>query len=97
MPHFPKPIVRSKKNRWDVQLNRKHVSFGPEKEAAFRSYSPLMADRKKLAVQGLAARRPDKRSAVQLHVQLPAAGRRAVAVPPRRADALAVPVGRATR
>jgi integrase len=46
MPHFPKPFFRPKKNRWYVQLDGKHVNLGPDKDAAFRRYYELMAERK---------------------------------------------------
>jgi integrase len=47
MPHFPKPFWRPKKSRWYVQLDGKQVNLGPEKDAAFRRYYELMADRRK--------------------------------------------------
>jgi len=46
MSHFPKPFFRPKKNRWYVQLRGKHVNLGPDREAAFRRYHELMAERK---------------------------------------------------
>jgi hypothetical protein len=46
MPHFPKPFFRSKKNRWYVQLDGKHVNLGPDRADAFRRYYEIMAARK---------------------------------------------------
>ena len=75
-------------------------------EAGFLAIDNNMAEREmkadrywpqKLVDRRLAARWPDGGGALQLHVHLPALGRRAVGVSARRADALAHGASRATR
>lgn len=42
MPHFPKPFYKKARGVWYVEINRKQVNLGPDKEEAFRQYHHLM-------------------------------------------------------
>jgi hypothetical protein len=42
MPHFLKPWWRSKRNAWFVQVDRKQVNLGPDRDAALERYHGLM-------------------------------------------------------
>ena len=42
MPHFPKPFYRKARRRWYVEINRKQVNLGPDRDEAFQKYQ-LMA------------------------------------------------------
>lgn len=43
MPHFPKPFFKKSRNTWYVEIDRKQINLGPDKDAAFRQYHELMA------------------------------------------------------
>lgn len=45
MAHFPKPFFKASRNTWYVQLEGRQVNLGPDRDAAFRSYHELMAQR----------------------------------------------------
>jgi len=42
MPHFPKPFYKKARGVWYVEINRKQVNLGPDKDEAFRQYHQLM-------------------------------------------------------
>ncbi len=42
MPHFPKPFFKKARSVWYVEINRKQVNLGPDKDEAFRRYHQLM-------------------------------------------------------
>jgi len=44
MPHFPKPFFKKGRGVWYVEINRKQINLGPDKDAAFRQYHQLMAE-----------------------------------------------------
>ena len=43
MPHFPKPFFKTARCLWYVEINRRQINLGPEREEAFRRYHALMA------------------------------------------------------
>ena len=43
MPHFPKPFFKQGRGLWYVEIDRKQVNLGPDREAAHRKYHELMA------------------------------------------------------
>ncbi|MDM4017550.1 hypothetical protein [Roseiconus lacunae] len=43
MPHFPKPFFKKARGVWYVEIDRKQVNLGPDKEEAFRQYHQLMS------------------------------------------------------
>jgi integrase/recombinase XerD len=43
MPHFPKPFFKKNRGVWYVEINRKQINLGPDREKAFRRYHALMA------------------------------------------------------
>ncbi len=42
MAHFPKPFFKKARGLWYVEINRKQVNLGPDREEAFRQYHQLM-------------------------------------------------------
>ncbi|QDT53853.1 site-specific tyrosine recombinase XerC [Caulifigura coniformis] len=42
MPHFPKPFFKRSRGSWYVEIDRKQVKLGPDREGAFRRYHELM-------------------------------------------------------
>jgi integrase len=42
MPHFPKPFFKKSRRLWYVEINRKQVKLGPDRDEAFRRYHELM-------------------------------------------------------
>ncbi len=42
MPHFPKPFFKQSRSSWYVEIDRKQVKLGPDRDAAFRRYHELM-------------------------------------------------------
>jgi len=42
MPHFPKPFFKKARGVWYVEINRKQIKLGPDREEAFRRYHELM-------------------------------------------------------
>ena len=43
MPHFPKPFFKKSRRSWYVEIDRKQIKLGPDREAAFCRYHELMA------------------------------------------------------
>lgn len=43
MAHFPKPFFKKARRLWYVEINRKQINLGPDREAAFATYHQLMA------------------------------------------------------
>jgi integrase len=43
MPHFPKPFFRAPRGLWYVEIDRRQVNLGPDRDEAFRRYHDLMA------------------------------------------------------
>jgi len=50
MPHFPKPFYKEARGVWYVEINRKQVNLGPDKDEAFRQYHQLMGQPREQAV-----------------------------------------------
>lgn len=44
MPHFPKPFFKKGRGVWYVEIDRKQVNLGPNRDEAFRRYHQLMAE-----------------------------------------------------
>ncbi len=42
MPHFPKPFFKKARRVWYVEIDRKQINLGPDKDEAFRQYHQLM-------------------------------------------------------
>jgi len=42
MPHFPKPFFKKARGVWYVEIDRKQINLGPDKDEAFRQYHQLM-------------------------------------------------------
>jgi hypothetical protein len=85
-------------NNWEALRRYTDAGFLTiDNNATEREVKRIVIGRKKLPDHWVATRRPDGGGALQLHVHVPAAGRRAVGVPARRADALAGDAGWATR
>lgn len=42
MAHFPKPFFKKSRGLWYVEINRKQINLGPDKDEAFRQYHQLM-------------------------------------------------------
>lgn len=57
MPRFPKPWWRSERNAWFVQVGRRQVNLGPDREEAFAKYHELMRQPKSRRVTTLTHRR----------------------------------------
>lgn len=43
MSRFPQPFFRAPRNRWYVQIGKKQINLGPDKEKAFAEYHRLMS------------------------------------------------------
>jgi hypothetical protein len=43
MPRFPKPFFKGARGVWHVEINRRQINLGPNKDEAFRRYHQLMA------------------------------------------------------
>jgi integrase len=43
MPHFPKPFFKKGRGVWYVEIDRKQVNLGSDKDEAFRRYHQLMS------------------------------------------------------
>ena len=50
MPHYPKPFFKKGRGLWYVEINRKQVNLGPDREEAYRRYHQLMVEPRDLAV-----------------------------------------------
>ncbi len=44
MARFPKPFFKKASGVWYVEIHRKQINLGPDREEAFRKYHELMAD-----------------------------------------------------
>lgn len=44
MPHFPKPFFKKARGLWYVQIDRRQVNLGPNRDEAFRRYHELMTN-----------------------------------------------------
>ena len=42
MPHYPKPFFKRARGVWYVQIDRKQINLGSDRDAAFRRYHELM-------------------------------------------------------
>jgi integrase len=42
MSHFPKPFFKKARGCWYVEINRRQINLGPERDAAFQQYHQLM-------------------------------------------------------
>ena len=42
MSHYPKPFFKKARGLWYVEINRKQINLGPDREEAFRQYHQLM-------------------------------------------------------
>ena len=43
MPHFPKPFFKKARGCWYVELDRRQIKLGADRDEAFRLYHQLMA------------------------------------------------------
>jgi integrase len=43
MPHFPKPFFKKARGVWYVEIDRRQINLGPDKDAAFEQYHKLMS------------------------------------------------------
>lgn len=43
MPHFPKPFFKKARGVWYVEIDRKQINLGSDKDEAFRQYHQIMA------------------------------------------------------
>jgi integrase len=50
MPHFPKPFYKKGRGVWYVEIDRKQINLGPNRDEAFRRYHQLMAQPRPQAV-----------------------------------------------
>jgi integrase len=57
MPHFPKPFFKKARGVWYVEIDRKQINLGPDKDEAFRQYHQMMAQphEQKVASESFAA------------------------------------------
>ncbi len=55
MPHFPKPFFKKNRGAWYVEIDRKQINLGSDREAAFRKYHLLMSEprRRRVASESL--------------------------------------------
>ena len=44
MSHYPKPFFKKSRNRWYVEINRRQINLGPDRDEAFRKYHRIMAE-----------------------------------------------------
>ena len=52
MPHFPKPFFKRGRGVWYVEIDRKEVNLGPDRDEAFRRYHLLMTQPRATKVAG---------------------------------------------
>ena len=50
MPHFPKPFFKKGRGVWYVEIDRKQLNLGPDREEAFRHYHQLLTEPKPQSV-----------------------------------------------
>ncbi|QDT13489.1 tyrosine-type recombinase/integrase [Planctomycetes bacterium K23_9] len=43
MAHFPKPFYKKARGLWYVQIDRKQINLGPDRDEAFRQYHQMMS------------------------------------------------------
>ena len=43
MPHFPKPFFKKSRGLWYVEVDRRQINLGPDRDAAFRRYHEIMS------------------------------------------------------
>ncbi len=43
MPHYPKPFFKKARGLWYVEIDRKQINLGPNRDEAFRRYHGMMA------------------------------------------------------
>ena len=46
MARFPKPFFKKARGVWYVEIRRKQINLGSDREVAFRRYHELMAEAK---------------------------------------------------
>lgn len=51
MPHFPKPFFKKSRGLWYVEIDRKQIKLGPDRDAAFATYHKLMGEPRPTAVR----------------------------------------------
>jgi integrase len=49
MPHFPKPFFKKSRGLWYVEIERRQIQLGPDKQLAFDRYHELMRSRPRSA------------------------------------------------
>ena len=42
MSHFPKPFFKKSRKQWYVEIQRRQICLGPDRDEAFRRYHELM-------------------------------------------------------
>jgi hypothetical protein len=47
MAHFPKPFFKQNRGVWYVEIDRKQINLGPDKEQAFDRYHAIMREQPK--------------------------------------------------
>jgi integrase len=47
MAHFPKPFFKKARGHWYVEINRRQINLGSDKEQAFKQYHRLMGEPRK--------------------------------------------------
>ncbi len=50
MAHFPKPFFKKARSLWYVEINRKQINLGPDRDEAFRQYHQLMLNPREQSV-----------------------------------------------
>ena len=43
MAHYPKPFFKKSRKRWYIEINRRQINLGPDREETCRKYHALMA------------------------------------------------------
>lgn len=52
MPHFPKPFFKKNRKTWYVEIDRRQINLGPDRDEAFRRYHQLMSEPRLRQVTG---------------------------------------------
>lgn len=57
MPHFPKPFFKKSRKLWYVEIDRRQIRLGPDRDEAFQHYHELMSEHRErdAAPESLAA------------------------------------------
>ena len=50
MPHFPKPFFKKSRGVWYVEIGRKQINLGADRDEAFRLYHQLMGQSREKSV-----------------------------------------------